>query len=149
MLEIFAGKKAKRTIFGDFAYMDEREVQYIRKLYETTVYYSQYNNMGYSGQRYDVGQLNLSNNSLGGVNQMGNGNRQGGQQNGQNGHVVPGSQMQMTPMMPPGQIGQANGMVQMNPMMTVPPGIMRPSADMPGSNLGFQMNPVSKANKKK
>ena len=33
MLTLFDKKKAKRNIFIDFAYMDERESQYIRKMH--------------------------------------------------------------------------------------------------------------------
>jgi hypothetical protein len=35
------------------------------------------------------------------------------------------------------------------PLMPVPPAMMKPAQEIPGSNLGFQMNPVSKNSKKK
>ena len=54
MMEIFGEKKVKRNIFMDFGFMDERESQYIRKMYEYT--YSNQYNMDYNAQRYDLGQ---------------------------------------------------------------------------------------------
>ncbi|CAM6004694.1 unnamed protein product [Sphagnum balticum] len=60
MLEIFYKRPIKRHIFIDFAYMDERESQYIRKMHEANNYYSQYS-MGYpSGYSFNsVGQVGL------------------------------------------------------------------------------------------
>ncbi len=117
MLNVFHNKKAKRNIFIDFAYMDERESQYIRKIYEVTAYYNQYNMMNYNAQRYDLSQLNLVGNPLA--------------------------------MMNPQQ-SQMNPQAQMNPMMSLPTTMVRPTnGEVAGSNLGFQMNPVSKNTKKK
>ena len=33
IIQIFAAKKAKRNIFTDFGFMDEREREYVRKMY--------------------------------------------------------------------------------------------------------------------
>ena len=70
MLNIFGKKKTKRNIFVDFAYMDEREAQYIRKMYEATLYYNQMN-MAYNAQGFEYNQfgmmgrpLNLMNNVI-------------------------------------------------------------------------------------
>lgn len=114
MLSAFHDKKSKRNIFMDFAYMDERESQYIRKMYEVTAYYNQYNMMGYNRQQgYDLTQLNLVGNPLG----------------------------MMTPQQP---------IPPNNSIPSMPPAMMKPNGnEAPGSNLGFQMNPVSKNSKKK
>lgn len=89
MLNVFHVRKSRRSIFMDFAYMDERESQYIRKMYELTAYYnSHYNMMGYNRQGYDFSQLNLVGNPL---------NTMAPQPNGQ---IAPGSSMPM-PNMPP------------------------------------------------
>lgn len=112
MLNIFGSRKLKRCIFQDFAYMDEREFEYIRKMYEYTAYYNQYTMMGYNGQRFDLTQINLGSNPL-----------------------------NMTP--------QTQPQTQMQTPINVPPSIMKPQGEAPGSNLGFQMNPVSKNSKKK
>ena len=70
---------------------------------------------------------------------------------GYNGHRFDPSQLNMvgTPLnmvnanTPPPTTAQ-------NPIMSPPPAVMRPNTnEQPGSNLGFQMNPVSKTNKKK
>jgi len=119
IIEIFAAKKAKRNIFSDFGYMDEREREYIRKMYEFTAYYNQYNGMGYNGQRFDFSQMSMVGNPLGMMNQM---------------PQQQASQVQVNPMSQP-----MNGSASMIPQTTV----------IPGSNLGFQMNPVSKNSKKR
>lgn len=51
----------------------------------------------------------------------------------------------INPMTPP----QMNLNGSMNTNMGMPPSMMRPTNEPPGSNLGFQMNPVSKNSKKK
>jgi hypothetical protein len=52
-------------------------------------------------------------------------------------------------MMNPQQ-SQMNPQAQMNPMMSLPTTMVRPTnGEVAGSNLGFQMNPVSKNTKKK
>lgn len=110
MLNSFSTRKLKRSIFMDFAYMDEREREYVRKMYEYTSYYNQYNMMGYNGHRFDLSQINLVGNPL-----------------------TMAAQTQPQPQQP----------------TPIPPAIMKPQGEMPGSNLGFQMNPVSKNSKKK
>ena len=115
----------------DFAYMDERESQYIRKMYEVTAYYNQYNMMNYRQGGYDLSQLNLVGNPLA--------------------MMAPQTQQQGAQV---GQTAQMGPMPQMNPMtmnpMGMPPAMMKPNGnENPGSNLGFQMNPVSKNSKKK
>jgi hypothetical protein len=122
MLGIFGKKKAKRNIFVDFAYMDEREAQYIRKMYEVTAYYNQFN-VGYSGQGFDMTQFSMMGHPL---NLMSN------------------------PMQPPMPVPMQ--VPQQSAILSVPPTVARPigtnGAEVQRSNLGFQMNPVSK-NKKK
>jgi hypothetical protein len=56
MLSIFEGKTGKRSIFNDFAYMDERESQYIRKMYEVSSYYNQ--NQAYN-VNFDLNQYSM------------------------------------------------------------------------------------------
>ena len=141
MLEVFANKQSKRNIFMDFAYMDERESQYIRKMYESAYYHQQYN-MGYSGNRFDLNHLNLT--AMNPIGQQMNGNIPVNvmAMNGHNTLPVNGHNMPIN--------GQMNMNGQMNPMMGIPPTMMRPNGnEMAGSNLGFQMNPVSKNSKKK
>jgi hypothetical protein len=58
MLSVFDKKAVKRSIFGDFAYMDERESEYIRKMYEMTSYYGGYQ-MGYGTNGFDLSQFSL------------------------------------------------------------------------------------------
>lgn len=56
MLSIFEKKQAKRNIFMDFSFMDDRELNYIRKMHEMTHYYQSFQ-MGFSGM--DLGQFSL------------------------------------------------------------------------------------------
>lgn len=85
--------------------------------------------MGYNGHRYDFSQMNMVGNPLGMMNQM--------PQPPQN-----QNQVQMNAQMNQ----QNNG----NNGMNMPQTMMRPNGnEIPGSNLGFQMNPVSKNSKKK
>lgn len=58
MLSIFDKKVVKRSIFNDFAYMDERETEYIRKMYEMASYYGSYQ-MTYGGNGFDLSQFSL------------------------------------------------------------------------------------------
>jgi hypothetical protein len=51
---------AKRSIFTDFAYLDERESQYIRKMYEYSNYYSQYK----PNNQFDLSQFSLGGHPL-------------------------------------------------------------------------------------
>lgn len=90
-------------------------------MYEYTAYYNQYNVMGYNGHRYDMNQVNMVGSPLNMMNQM------------------------------PQQVNSVNNSSgNTNPPMNIPPTMMRPNGnEMPGSNLGFQMNPVSKNSKKK
>lgn len=114
-------------------------------MYESTYYHQQYN-MGYNGNRFDLSHLNLS-----GMNPMGqpmnggmpvNGMAMNGHMNGHSNVPVNGHNMPMN-----GQTTMNGGM---NQMMNIPPTMMRPNGnEMAGSNLGFQMNPVSKNSKKK
>ena len=116
MLKKKQKKKAKRNIFIDFAYMDERETQYIRKLYEVTAYYNQYS-MSYGGQGFDMNQFSMMGHPL---NLMSN----------------------------PTQVPQplpAMSMPMPAPMVWPP---ATNGVEVQRTNLGFQMNPVSK-NKKK
>jgi hypothetical protein len=55
MLAVFDKKVAKRSIFTDFAYLDERESQYIRKMYEYSNYYNQFK----SNNHFDLSQFSL------------------------------------------------------------------------------------------
>ena len=59
MLNIFDKKQAKRHIFNDFPYMDERESQYIRKMYEMTYYNNNYNVTYQNTQAFDFTQFSL------------------------------------------------------------------------------------------
>ena len=59
MLNIFDKKQAKRHIFHDFPYMDERESQYIRKMYEMTYYNNNYNVTYQNTQAFDFTQFSL------------------------------------------------------------------------------------------
>ncbi len=123
MLNVFRQKKAKRNIFIDFAYMDEREREYIRKMYELTAYYSQYN-LGYNG--FEFNQFNMVGHPL---NLMSNPN--------------PGPPPQL---LPPQNLTPLQNPVPQAPLASLAP---RPAeGEMQRNNLGFQMNPVSK-NKKK
>jgi hypothetical protein len=60
MLAIFDKKVAKRSIFTDFAYLDERESQYIRKMYEYSNYYNQFK----PNNNFDLGQFSLGGHPL-------------------------------------------------------------------------------------
>lgn len=62
MLNVFQKKKARRDIFVDFAFMDERESQYIRRMYEMTNYYNSYQ-MGF-GNGFDLSQFSLVNHPM-------------------------------------------------------------------------------------
>ena len=75
--------------------------------------------MGYNGHRYDLNQMNMVGHPLGMMSQM----------------PPPTNQMPVNQMPQPSKI---------NPQTTRPNG-----SEIPGSSLGFQMNPVSKNSKKK
>lgn len=64
MLAIFQKRRLKRSIFTDFAFMDERESQYIRKLYEVNLYQPgpAYSNFDLSQYSLVGHPLNLMNN---------------------------------------------------------------------------------------
>ena len=66
-LSIFDKKVAKRNIFIDFAFMDERESEYIRKMYEMTAYYGSYQ-MGYGATNFDLSQFSLVGHPLNMIN---------------------------------------------------------------------------------
>ena len=131
MLNIFRQKKAKRNIFIDFAYMDEREREYIRKMYELTLYYSQYN-VGYNG--FEFNQFNMVGHPL---NLMSNPNL------GPPPQLVP-PQLVPPQLVPPPSLQNP---VPPGPLTSLPPRVAA-EGEMQRNNLGFQMNPVSK-NKKK
>lgn len=61
MLNIFNEKPLKRNIFNDFPYMDERESQYIRKMYEMTYYNNSYNPTYQNNNSFDFSQFSLGN----------------------------------------------------------------------------------------
>lgn len=132
MLELYQNKQYKRWIFMDFEYMDDRELNYVRKMYEAThkQNYGNYAMFDFRGQHQSMGVQNGSTNQNGGMfTQM--------QQN------QPQQQQMYSPQM---GMGFMNGSMP----MIVPQQIFRPTGTDPraASNLGFQMNPVSK-NKKK
>ena len=69
MLAIFDKKVPKRTIFTDFAYMDERETEYIRKMYEMASYYGGYQ-MSYGTSGFDLSQFSLVGHPLNLINSV-------------------------------------------------------------------------------
>jgi len=108
-------------------------------MYETTNYYQQQYNMGYDN-RFNLSQLNLT--GMNPMNQPMNGNVP------VNGMGMNGSNMNGHNFVP--MNGQVNMNGGMNQMMGIPSTMMKPNGnEIAGTNLGFQMNPVSKNSKKK
>lgn len=103
MLSIFGQKKAKRNIFMDFAYMDERESQYIRKMHELQAYYNSYQ-MGY-GNGFDLSQFSLAGHPSSLMSSLGQGTPQ----------PPPGIALPPA-MINPASTPQANLGFQMNPI---------------------------------
>lgn len=68
MLSVFDKRPLKRSIFVDFAYMDERETEYIRKMYEMASYYGYQMNYGSTG--FDLSQFSLVGHPLNLINSV-------------------------------------------------------------------------------
>lgn len=146
MLNIFDEKQPKRNIFMDFAYMDEREVNYVRKMYENNLqmngyYAQQYQNYGYSQSNgYTNGYVQQAPNGYMPTvpNQLAQ-----GMQASLNGYSSPVGH-------PLSFMSNITPLNAVNLTAQIPSSMVRPTTDLrQANNLGFQMNPVSKQKKQR
>ena len=136
MLNIFHNKNLKRWIFSDFAFMDERESEYTRKVYEANLIYSQYSSFS---NGYGNGFGNTSFNPM--VNPMMN----------PMSNPMPNRTFDLSSFsLANHPLNLVNPIQPTPPVSSAPPALIKPPAAMDNqiANLGFQLNPVGK-NKKK
>lgn len=151
LLQLFQEKVAKRWIFNDFAFMDEREVNYVRKMYEV----AQERHHGQKMGEYQAGEETgrVEGRKEGGMAAVGTMGTMGTMgtvgMTAIDGNSM-GLNMSMQMMYSLNNLS-LNGYPPnpLNPMCQLPNTITRPFGDpqtLP--SLGFQKNPISK-NKKK